>query len=325
MDIQRTEASPMVSVFMMTYNHERYLAQALDSVLAQVRDFSMEIVIGEDCSTDNTRAIVLDYHRRYPDLIRPLLPPQNIGAMNNQIQIMEACRGKYVAILEGDDYWTDVHKLVRQVNFLESHPDFSFCFHNALVVHEDGSGKASHLMTSDIKSEYSLDDITREWNIATASVVYRRQLLPELPMWARDATAADLPMFVTLANQGRVGFLPEVMSVYRINAGGVSRSGHAERFVLGLIRMHENVDRYLDYRYHQNTMKKLAEDYLILTNIKIRDLDYKAARRYLLRSLWLQLAGQKKAPTISNLKMLAGILAPGLVRRFGRGQVEASA
>ena len=82
--------------------------------------------------------------------------------------------------------------------------------------------------------------------------------------------------------------------------------------------MHENVDRYLDYRYHQNTMKKLAEDYLILTNIKLRDLDYKAARRYLMRSLWLQLAGQKKVPTISNLKLLAGALAPGLVRRFGR-------
>ena len=310
-----------ISICTVTYNHASYIAQAIEGVLAQRRPgLELEMVIGEDCSTDNTRAIVADYARRYPDVIKPLFHAKNLGPSANARACIAACTGEFVAILEGDDYWTDPQKLARQVEFMEANPDFSFCFHNALVVYEDGSGKSPHLMTTDLKPEYTLADITRDWNIATASVMYRNGLISQLPAWVFESVASDLPIFVILASQGRVGFMSQCMCVYRINGGGVSRSGHVERFVLSLVRMHENVDRYLDYRYHQNIMKKLAEDYLLLTNIKIRDLDYKAARRYLLRSLWLQLAGQKKVPTISNLKLLAGTLAPGLVRRFGRGR-----
>lgn len=311
---------PLVSILFITYNHAAYIRQALDGILIQQVPFDLEIVVANDASTDETTAIIAEYVARMPHLYQVLAHDVNLGVNRNVDRGLRACRGRYVALIEGDDYWTDSQKLARQVEFLEANPDFSFCFHNAQVVYEDGSGKSSHLMTADLKPEFTLDDITRDWNIATASVMYRKGLLPHLPTWAFESVACDLPIFVILANQGRVGFLSQCMSVYRINGGGVTRSGHAERFLLSLVRMHENVDRYLDYRYHQNTMKKLAEDYLILTNIKLRDLDYKAARRYLLRHLWLQLAGQKKAPTISNLKMLVGTLAPNLVRRFGRAR-----
>ncbi|MCI1188898.1 glycosyltransferase [Hymenobacter sp. DH14] len=311
---------PKVSVSMITYNHSAYIAQAIESVMMQQTNFAVELVIGEDCSTDNTRAIIEEYQERYPGKIRLVTTPNNVGPNPNFFRTYQACGGEYIALLEGDDYWTDPQKLARQVEFMEANSDFSFCFHNALVMYEDGSGRSPHLMTTDLKPEYTLADITRDWNIATGSIMFRNGLISELPTWVFDSVASDLPVFVILASQGRVGFLSECMGVYRINRGGVTRSGHAERFVLSLVRMHENVDRYLNYRYHHNLMKKLAEDYLLLTNIKLRDLDYKAARHYLLRSLWLQLTGQKKVPSISNLKLLAGTLAPGLVRRLGRGR-----
>ncbi|GAA4495794.1 hypothetical protein GCM10023172_08050 [Hymenobacter ginsengisoli] len=286
----------------------------------QERPFEMEIVVANDASTDATTGIIDEYVASMPHLYKVLSYDVNLGVNRNADRGLRACRGRYVALIEGDDYWTDPQKLVRQVEFMEANPDFSFCFHNAMVVYDDDSGTSSHLMTTDLKPEYTLADITQAWNIATASVMYRRKLLSQLPDWTFDSVACDLPIFVILASQGRVGFLPQCMSVYRINQGGVSRSGHSERYMLSIVRMHENVDRYLGYRYHQNTMKKLAEDYLILSNIKISQLDYRAARRYLLRSLWLQLAGEKKAPTMSDFKMLVGTIAPGLVRRFGRGQ-----
>src|SRR5438132_1821213 len=100
-----------LSVMMITYNHERFIAQALDSILAQRVNFDYEIVIGEDCSTDGTRDILMDFHRRYPDRIVLLLRDHNLGVMRNFEATLGACRGRYLALLEVDDYWTSENKL----------------------------------------------------------------------------------------------------------------------------------------------------------------------------------------------------------------------
>src|SRR5579864_5044611 len=105
-----------LSVMMITYNHERFIAQALDSILAQQVNFDYEIVVGEDCSADGTRAILMDFHRRYPSRIVPFLRDRNMGAMPNFESTLRACRGQYLALLEGDDYWTSPDKLQRQVD-----------------------------------------------------------------------------------------------------------------------------------------------------------------------------------------------------------------
>ena len=105
-----------VSVCMITYNHERFIAQAVESALMQETDFDYEIVIGEDCSTDGTRQVLLDLHDRHPDRIRLLLREKNIGASHNFVGTLEACRGEYVAFLDGDDYWTCPNKLQKQAN-----------------------------------------------------------------------------------------------------------------------------------------------------------------------------------------------------------------
>jgi glycosyltransferase involved in cell wall biosynthesis len=125
-----------LSVAMITYNHERFIAQAIESVLAQKVDFDYEIVIGEDCSTDGTRAVIMDFQRRCPDRIVVLLRERNIGAMRNLAGTIAACRGKYLAVLEGDDYWTCANKLQKQVDFLDKHPDWAVCCTRAEVRNE---------------------------------------------------------------------------------------------------------------------------------------------------------------------------------------------
>jgi hypothetical protein len=114
---------PLVSVHMITYNHEPYIAQAIEGVLKQEIDFPMELVIGEDCSTDRTREIVMEYQKRYPDIIRAVLWKRNVGGRRNSRKVVELLRGKYVAFNEGDDYWTHPRKLQRQVDILQSRPE----------------------------------------------------------------------------------------------------------------------------------------------------------------------------------------------------------
>jgi len=126
-----------VSVAMITYNHERFIGQAIECVLAQSVNFDYEIVIGEDCSTDGTRAIIQDFQRRYPSRIVPLFRQHNIGAMRNYQGTVGSCRGQYLALLEGDDYWTCKDKLQRQVDFLDAHPDWAICCSRAEVRNEN--------------------------------------------------------------------------------------------------------------------------------------------------------------------------------------------
>ena len=126
-----------LSVAMITYNHKRFIGQAIESVLAQKVNFDYELVIGEDCSTDGTRSVILDFQRRYPERIVCLLRERNIGAMRNLSGTIAACRGQYLAILEGDDYWSCTSKLQKQVDFLDAHPDWAICCSRAEVRNED--------------------------------------------------------------------------------------------------------------------------------------------------------------------------------------------
>ena len=118
-----------VSVCMITYNHEAFLAEALESILAQRTTFEIEVIVGEDCSTDNTRAVLLHYQRLHPHLIKPILQPHNVGYHRNFADVLRRASGEYIALLEGDDYWTSPEKLQRQSDLLDAHPEFSMCFH----------------------------------------------------------------------------------------------------------------------------------------------------------------------------------------------------
>ncbi len=128
----------MVDIVMETYNHENYLRQALDSIFAQQTQFSYKVIVGEDCSKDHTKDILLEYFDKYPGKMELILWKKNVGTLENDYEIMGRCRAKYVATLEGDDYWTDKLKLEKQVSFLEEHSEYIAVCHNVRCVNEVG-------------------------------------------------------------------------------------------------------------------------------------------------------------------------------------------
>lgn len=210
-----------VSVLMVTYNHEKYIAKALDSVLMQKVDFEYEVVVGEDCSTDHTRDIVLDYHQRHPDKIVALLRANNIGMMHNFTSAVKACTGRYIALLDGDDYWTNPDKLQLQVDFLEDNPDFCICFHNVLVENEIYPERSSQNNDSGTPGTSTLDDLLMKGNyLSTSSVVMRSSAIQNLPDWFNILPFGDFALYLIASRTGKIRYFNEVMGAYRIHQGG---------------------------------------------------------------------------------------------------------
>ena len=215
--------APLVSVRTSTYNHGLYIRQCIEGVLMQKTNFQFEYIIGEDFSDDETRQIVFEYAKKYPNIIRVITADYNVGSKANGRRCMRACRGKYMAICEGDDYWTDPLKLQKQVDFLESHPDYSMCFHAAILRWERNEHPDT-LFYKVEKREYSGTEIFKHWIIATASVVFKSEVLQsdlyKKIMQDRRFVYGDTPLFLCNAKLGRVYGLKDVMSVYRKHEGG---------------------------------------------------------------------------------------------------------
>ena len=183
MTLDLSKVNPLfVSVFMMAYNHEKYISEAIDGVLMQKTNFDFDIVIGEDCSTDNTRQIVLDYQQQYPGKVKLLLHEKNIGAMANQMAVFNACKGKYIAMCEGDDYWTDPYKLQKQVDFLEANEDYSICSHRYSFYSERTKKFANDTYDNivfDVNGNYYFDQYSyfTNWLTQTLTVIFRKDSL----------------------------------------------------------------------------------------------------------------------------------------------------
>ncbi|WP_083213457.1 glycosyltransferase [Mycobacterium malmoense] len=205
-------SEPKVSVVSIAYNHEEYIRDALDGFVAQEIDFSVEIVIADDASTDATATIIREYATRFPQLFRPILRSKNIGIHANLTEALSAARGEYLAICEGDDYWTDPMKLSKQVSFLDQHPETSLCFHPVQVVWTDGR-KGSEFPPPRWRRDLSVDALIKRNFIQTNSVLYRRlSRYDDIPA---DVMPMDWYLHVRHAAQGGIAMLPETMAVYR--------------------------------------------------------------------------------------------------------------
>jgi glycosyltransferase involved in cell wall biosynthesis len=278
-----------VSVLIITYNHEPFIAQALDSALMQYVDFAYEIVVGEDCSRDRTREIVRDYQKRYPDRIRLLLPERNIGARANFIQALHACRGEYVAWLDGDDYWTSPHKLQKQADVLDRHPLYAMCFHNVVRWHEDGSKPLENNCPDDFKPVLTLADFLSQRSYCLpVSVMFRRRWLSKLPPEFDRLQIGDWPCFALLASQGNMAYINEVMGVYRIHPGGMfSRGGWTpeKRIQVGKAQLEclETVDAYFGYQYHHLIKRRVADVCYTMAKCCRRQNQWTEMRHYLLK------------------------------------------
>jgi glycosyltransferase involved in cell wall biosynthesis len=283
-----------VSVLITTYNQQQYIAQAINSVLMQEVSFAYEIVVGEDFSNDGTRGIVLDLQDKYPHIIRVLLRNQddserdraiNLGGKTNFVNSLLACQGEYVALLDGDDYWTDIHKLQKQVDFLEGHPECAICFHNVLAIAEDGSRAPALLCPTEQKEISTLENLLSGNLIPACSAFFRAKLFDRFPDWYFTSAMGDWPLHILNAQHGSIGYINEVMATYRVHAGGGSYAKRPSRQLLEMIDMLDHVDEYLNYKFKHLIRATKARYYYQLALI-YRDRGHLSqARRVLKQSI----------------------------------------
>lgn len=228
--IEKNIENPLLSICCITYNHAPYIRQCLDGFIMQKTKFPFEILINDDCSTDGTTEIIKEYYKNYPEMITPIFHEENQWSkgVTNVLTtfVYPKCQGKYIAICEGDDYWIDENKLQKQVDFLESHPKYTACFHKAHVL---SSGKLSSTVYKHVhKGDYNSNSILNSWTVPTASFLFRADFKDKLP-FDKDFMYGDIVLFETMAHFGKLYCLDDTMSVYRRTDEGITGSQQKNR------------------------------------------------------------------------------------------------
>jgi glycosyltransferase involved in cell wall biosynthesis len=260
--------SATVSVCMITYGHENSIEEAINSVLMQECDFDIELIISNDSSPDATDKIIQNIILQHPKgyLIQYIKHEKNMGMMPNFISALQQCKGKYVAICEGDDYWIDRHKLQKQVSFLEINNDFVLTFHNA-ETHNNFTG-TKYLFLKDYNvDEFKVADIFEKWLIPTASMVYRNNFGNEFPDYFHEATHGDLALQLYLSKFGKFKGFKDVLSVYRINQSSVTVNSFSSYTQNNKhIKQLNVMNVYFNKIYNAQIQKRIFLFYLINAN-----------------------------------------------------------
>lgn len=219
-----------LSIVCITYNQAKFIRQCLDSFLMQETDFKYEVLINDDASTDGTKEIIEEYAKKYPDIIKPVLRDENIGAIRNFVDTLSRVKTKYAAVCEGDDYWTDKNKLQKQVDFLETHPEYSGCFHPVRVVWENKENEDSVFPTAKMigkKKFVTKEDMLKCNYIQTNSVVYRWRFTDTdiKEIFPMGILPGDWYLHLLHAQTGKIAYLPDIMADYRKQSGGIWYDG----------------------------------------------------------------------------------------------------
>lgn len=275
----------MVSICCITYNQVSYIRDALEGFVNQETDFAYEVLIHDDASTDGTADIIREYAARYPDRIFPILQTENqyskgLTNVSGTFNFPRA-RGKYIAMCEGDDYWTDTKKLQKQVDYMEANPGCSLCFHSARV-EVQGKALTEHVMRpykgSRMISPEEIIDKTSGY--PTASLMFYRDMVADLPRFYVDAPIADIPLQLLSANRGWAWYIDEPMCVYRL--GGASswttlmKQGDYEKkqqdYVASMTAMYRGFDAFSGGRF-QKTVEHAIRRLVFLTQVNTRHFD----------------------------------------------------
>ena len=279
---------PVVSIPTITYNHEKYISEAIDGLLMQETNFPFEVVVGEDCSLDGTRKIVEKYIEKYPNIIRLVTSENNVGMHLNGIRTIKVCKGEYVAICEGDDYWTDPLKLQNQVDFLEKNEEYGMVHTNFDTYYQD-----SNYFLKNTHSVYNIDikdNCTLEyWNlfgkamatIKTLTVCIRRDLTDEWLSVTPESKwlIGDFPMYFYASLHSKIGYINESTSVYRTAPNGsASNVGNDSKKKLKIKKTYVDIRLhfFVKYKLDEKTFKKalirdfnLLFDYCIITGNEV--------------------------------------------------------
>ena len=285
----------MVSVVCLAYNHEKYIRHTLEGFVSQKTSFPFEVVIHDDASKDNTAAIIREYAEKYPNIIRPIYQTQNQHSQKKPIHklyTIPLVRGKYVALCEGDDYWTDTQKLQKQFDIMENNPDYSICTHKIQEILESGEKTDRYRPNiSLIEGKISVGDflkIQKHYPFQTASYFMKaslwKSLIQDPPTFRRAADVGDEPMLLYMLAHGDLYYLPDCMSVYRVcsigswsyqNQNDFSRKAkHAQK----MYEMMCLYDEYTNHKYDCNL--SLYRGRMLLYNKEFKELLKKENRAY---------------------------------------------
>ncbi len=244
-------AEPLVSVALISYDQEKFIGQALNSILMQEFDGAMEVVVADDCSTDRTAGIIERWAEKCPRPVRILPGKENMGMHRNWERAITACKGKYVALLEGDDLWTDPEKLLKQVNVLEQDPNASACFSNANVLMEDGALSDHPYVDRDTENLSAEDLLSLNFNpIPTCSTVFRRSMFEGFPAEYHDSPFADWILHSILIQNGKYLCLSETTSTYRQHDRGVWSGIDKEEKLLNKLKTLSIIKMVSNRSYH---------------------------------------------------------------------------
>ncbi|TVR41921.1 MAG: glycosyltransferase [Cryomorphaceae bacterium] len=299
---------PLLCVRTMTFMHEKYIESCLEGVLMQETTFPVKMFVHDDASTDKTREILQKYERAYPQLIKVYYQEENTYQLKRKHGTYHGRRraffdwidAKYVALCEGDDYWTDPTKLQKQVSYLESNPDCSMSFHNVERLNEQ-TGTRRLFMEQYEKQDYEFADILKHWLVPTCSIVYRREMY-ELPDWWGNVSNGDYLQQLMLASKGYLHRIEGVMGVYRKHEGGMSQQFRQRSvLLLNLVYMfrmldmdtggqyrkeiEEAVDAWVMNSYAADMKQRIEQDF-------IADLDRLSSQltpAQVLKMMWLKL------------------------------------
>lgn len=303
----------LVSVLMPTYNHEKCIGQALESILFQRRNFDLEVLIGDDSSQDRTVEIVSEYYKKRPDILKPIFRSENIGFKNNYIDLFFRCKGKYIAVLSGDDYWIDPYKLQKQVDFLEENPDYVLVGHNSIVLHDELSTPAILSNQTKTSTDVSTRDLMENNPFSASEVMFRNFLIKEFPPIYYESTGEDRRLYILLSQFGKCRFDLDVTGVYRIHPGSITtRRVASYRSKLELIEESiRNVrawNNYLKGEYGNEENRVIGKCSRQIVELALKNQDIKTAIKYSVTARVEKNDSRKKLYVILLLKFIAQLL-----------------
>ena len=272
-DAERLCKHPVVSVHMITYNHEPYIRQAIEGVMMQKTDFEFELVIGEDCSQDKTREICFEYQKKYPDRIRVLWWHENVSKLGGNGRRNRAhCRGEFIAFCEGDDYWNDPYKIITQVNLFESHPDVHFIVHKTgnydIKGNRLGFIPRSKMESGIYRREDVVPSLIETYLFHTTSYMFKteeyKKYCENLPLFAKEMSVGDYALQLYFSNLGNIIFLNKEMSAHVHNVpGSWTDKSHKNDYDVSIKHQEEMnhcmklFDTYISSEFHRNLENRI--------------------------------------------------------------------
>jgi glycosyltransferase involved in cell wall biosynthesis len=271
--------TPLVSVAITAYNSANWLARALESVLQQRTNFSFEIVIGDDCSQDDTVSIANSYREKHPTIIKVLERTKNIGIQRNYYETFENCRGKFIAWLDADDYWTDPEKLAIQVETLEADPSINICCHFVRWIKPDGEIKRDKWPYISA-GRYGLEEILRSCFIPTPSVMFRAGIHRKLPAWYFDlAPITDWPIWVLSTLSGDIVLLDRIMADY-VHTPGSASTSKGSMFLYNIeVRFYDTIESILPANWRRFVRAEKGKRYESIAYWVRKQGDFTASRQ----------------------------------------------